>query len=210
VNDLVSYEELATLLHTNRDMLYGLASKHADVFKPDRTVGTAYYFTPESVARIQAWWDEHSRFRAKPRSSDEPAYTVEELTEKFDLPFTTIQYYRRRYGMLYPDLYAPNPKGRGRPLALYLQSTIEEWQRWVEAGRPEPGYMRVKSVTLNQGRFDAIVWFGDGTTAGLLGEDWRISPPPDSAEMAEHYIRFATRWVENERYRQRWKRKETE
>lgn len=207
MNNLITYDDLATLLQTSKDVLYGMASKHPDVFTADEMNGNQYLFGPERVTLIQAWWEEHnSRFRVKARPTDEPAYTVTELEEKFDIPFPTIQYYRRRYGMLYPDYYAPNPNGRGRPIALYAQSTIEEWKNWVEAGRPEPSYMRVKSVVLNQGYFDATVWFGDGTMLGLRGDVWKFSPPPNDPEMAANYIRFAERWVEQSRYREKWKR----
>ena len=210
-DDYSTYEQLAESLQASRDTVYGVASRNAEIFKPDEIVGTQYYFSPDSVARIRAWWEDHSRFRAKPRTNDtEPAYTVEELKERLNIPFTTVQYYRRRYGMLYPDYYTPNPTGRGRPVAMYRQSTIDEWRRWVEDGRPEPGYMRVKSVALNQGLFDATVLFGDGTMAGLRGDEWRISPPPDDETMAAEYIKFANRWVEMTRYRERWKRDKKE
>lgn len=203
-SSMFTYDDLAAMLGTSKDSLYSVSSNHPEPFTPDVIDGVTYYFTQASVDRIRAWWDENSRFRVKPPPADEKAYSTKELYSVFGIPFTTVQHYRRRYKMLYPDFYSANPSGRGRPVAMYLESTIKEFQEWMAAGRPEPDYARVKSVTLRQGRFDAIVTFGDGTTVGLLDDEWRISPPPDTQEMAGLYTRIASRWVEHERYAERW------
>lgn len=206
MTDRSTYDDLAHLLQTSKEVLYSVASKHPEIFRPDDTEGGLYYFTAESVERIKEWWSRHSQFRVKPPPTDEPAYTAKQLKSEFAIPFSTVQHYRREYQMLYPDFYAPNPSGRGRPVAMYLESTIAEFKAWIEAGRPETPYMRVRMVTLNQGLFDAIVQFRDGTTVGLIDDEWTISPPPEQEDEAGHYIRFASRWVASERYALKWAR----
>ena len=200
---LYTYEELAEMFSTKKETLYALS---AQLLTPATTVKGIHYFDQPTVDRLTEWWEENSRFRADPNPPDEPAYTTEDL-DKMEIKTSKIQYYRRRYGRLFPDFYVNNPKGRGRPIAMYLKSSIDEFQAWIDAERPEDPSTRIKDVQYNQGKYDVMVYFGDGTVLAKIGDDWRMSPPANDHALAQKYIKNAERWIKQLEYGQKWSKK---
>jgi len=189
-----TYKQLADELGTNTNLLYAFIGRgnNRNLLPPIDPTTNAYEFTDADAQRFMEVWRESSEFRAAQNPPDGEAFTEEGALDYIgaDNP-SRIQYMRRRYNMLYPDYYAPNPSGRGRTIAMYLKDSLDEFLQWEADGKPEPPHSQVKTIIEFHGEYRYLVEFRNGTTLGFLSDDEVRTSPVMPQYVAERYIRSA-------------------
>lgn len=200
-----TYSQIADELGTDVEALHIIVSREISPLVPAGKQGRLVIFEDEIVEQFKQWWAEneiyHSSNTPKGEAFDEAAARAYLSGEAEPMPLTTLQYYRRRYGKLWPDFYQKGAT-KGRPRAMYLRSSLDEFKSWVEAGKPE---LRIVSLTLG-GQFDVMARFEDGVTVGLTGARVDVSPASLSGVEREEYIR-TTRIMSRRKLRNMRRRK---
>lgn len=189
-----TYEEIADILQTTVDALYMLSSRKISPLIPTRKSGREVLFSGETVKKFIEWWERNEIFRSSAPPDNEQSFDEREALvylgdESGPMPATTRLYYRRRYGKLYPDFYQKSDT-RGRPRAMYTQSSLDAFKKWLAAGKPE---MKVKSITTIDGKLDYMVVFSDGVTLGIKGQNASITPDVGDDAKAAYLAAFKER-----------------
>lgn len=181
-----TYKDIAAELNTTVEGLHTLVSKGISPLEAAGTEGRTKMFSNENVEEFIGWWNENEVYRSLPTAPPGEAFDEKGMLVYLGIPATTRQYYRRRYGRLYPDYYLRGERS-GRPRAMYLRESLDKFKVWIAAGKPE---LRITSLSLD-GPFGIFARFEDGVTVAIKGGKCTISPQNVlGREQEEQYIRL--------------------
>ncbi len=100
--------------------------------------------------------------------------------ERLRLAKAGVWYYRRRYGKLLPSFF--QRIGQSRPQARFLVREVEEFERWLAAGKPEDADLHIADVAQVPGT-DLVVRYKNGIGVAIINEDEaRVTPEMADAD----------------------------
>jgi len=153
-------------------------------FRPRVKLGRRTMFERSQIDEMRRFMEERS-FSTSNNEPPKPSLDLDQLMERLGLAKAGVWYYRRRYGKLLPSFF--QRIGQSRPQARFLVSEVEEFERWLAAGKPEDTDLHIADTAQVPGT-DAVVRYKNGISVAIINEDEaRVTPEMADAD-AEKYI----------------------
>ncbi len=154
-------------------------------FRPRGKLGRRTMFERPQIDEMRAFMEERSFSTSNSNEISEPSLDLAQLMERLNLAKAGVWYYRRRYGKLLPSFF--QRIGQSRPQARFLVREVEEFERWLAAGKPEDADLHIADVAQVPGT-DLVVRYKNGISIAIINEDEaRVTPEMADAD-AEKYI----------------------
>ncbi len=131
--------------------------------------------------------EERSFSTSNSNEISEPSLDLAQLMERLNLAKAGVWYYRRRYGKLLPSFF--QRIGQSRPQARFLVREVEEFERWLAAGKPEDADLHIADTAQVPGT-DAVVRYKNGISVAIINEDEeRVTPEMPDADAQKYIVR---------------------
>ncbi len=155
------------------------------IFRPRGKLGRRTMFERPQIDEMRAFMEERSFSTSNSNEISKPSLDLAQLMERLGLAKAGVWYYRRRYGKLLPSFF--QRIGQSRPQARFLVREVEEFERWLAAGKPEDADLHIADVAQVPGT-DLVVRYKNGISIAIINEDEaRVTPEMADAD-AEKYI----------------------
>ena len=155
------------------------------IFRPRGKLGRRTMFERPQIDDMRAFMEERSFSTSNSNEISEPSLDLAQLMDRLRLAKAGVWYYRRRYGKLLPSFF--QRIGQSRPQARFLVREVEEFERWLAAGKPEDADLHIADVAQVPGT-DLVVRYKNGISIALINEDEaRVTPEMANAD-AEKYV----------------------
>ena len=154
-------------------------------FRPRGKLGRRTMFERPQINEMKAFMEERSFSTSNSNEISEPSLDLAQLMERLNLAKAGVWYYRRRYGKLLPSFF--QRIGQSRPQARFLVREVEEFERWLAAGKPEDADLHIADVA-QVPVTDLVVRYKNGISIAIINEDEaRVTPEMADAD-AEKYV----------------------
>ena len=155
------------------------------IFRPRGKLGRRTMFERPQIDDMRAFMEERSFSTSNSNEISEPSLDLAQLMDRLRLAKAGVWYYRRRYGKLLPSFF--QRIGQSRPQARFLVREVEEFERWLAAGKPEDADLHIADVAQVPGT-DLVVRYKNGISVAIINEDEaRVTPEMANAD-AEKYV----------------------
>ena len=155
------------------------------IFRPRGKLGRRTMFERPQIDEMRAFMEERSFSTSNSNEISEPSLDLAQLMERLNLAKAGVWYYRRRYGKLLPSFF--QRIGQSRPQARFLVREVDEFERWLAAGKPEDADLHIADVAQVPGT-DLVVRYKNGISIAIINEDEaRVTPEMADAD-AEKYV----------------------
>jgi len=155
-------------------------------FRPRGKLGRRTMFERSQIDEMRRFMEERS-FSTSNNEPPKPSLDLDQLMERLGLAKAGVWYYRRRYGKLLPSFF--QRIGQSRPQARFLVSEVEEFERWLAAGKPEDTDLHIADTAQVPGT-DAVVRYKNGISVAIINEDEeRVTPEMTDADAQKYIVR---------------------